>query len=150
MGWHELRSMHEAGMVIGSHGLSHEALPGLLDSQIEQELAASKRALERNLEISVDTLSIPRGFCDDRVLDMAYAVGYKHVFISERPWTLKSHCLDRVAVKSSWSMKRFQMAISGQVPLREAVSFNLRQSAKMALRGRGYNLVRSALIKVWR
>jgi len=33
-------------MVIGSHGFSHEVLTSLLDTQIEEELRASKKYLE--------------------------------------------------------------------------------------------------------
>src|SRR3990167_153270 len=72
MGWDELRALHAYGMVIGSHGFSHEILTNLLDTQIEEELKASKRYLEYNLKIPIDALSIPRGFCDDKVIRMAY------------------------------------------------------------------------------
>ena len=59
MTWEQIKTLHEAGHIIGSHGLSHEILTNLNDIQIEEELAASKKTLERNLEIEVNTL-----FCE--------------------------------------------------------------------------------------
>ena len=104
MGWDELRELHDSGMVIGSHGFSHEILTNLLDTQIEEELKASKRYLEYNLKIPVDTLSIPRGFCNEKIIQMAYNVGYKVVFISGKPKVLKTLCFSRVGVKATWSL----------------------------------------------
>src|ERR1035441_7662931 len=106
-------------MVIGSHGLSHEILTNLLDSQVEEELKASKQNLERNLGVTIDTISIPRGFCNDKIIEAAYRLGYKTVFISQRPVGLRSGCLSRIAVKSNWSLKRFDSALNGQTPLIE-------------------------------
>ena len=90
MGWDEIRELHKAGMTIGSHGFSHEILTNLLDTQIEEELRASKKYLERNLGFEVDTFSVPKGFCDDNVIQKAYDAGYKRIFISDRPRKLQS------------------------------------------------------------
>lgn len=119
MGWDELRALHQAGMIIGSHGFSHEILTNLLDTQIDEELRASKRYLERNLQIAVDAFSMPRGFCNNKVIRMAYAAGYKYVFISDRPRALELECLSRVAVKANWPIKRFEQAITGETPVHE-------------------------------
>ena len=150
MGWKELKELHKAGMVVGSHGLTHEILTNLLDSQMEEELRASKQNLEINLGIPIDTLSIPRGFCNDKVIETAYRLGYKTIFISERPAGLKSGCLSRIAVKENWSIKRFEMGLKGQTPLLDSAGGITIKILKTVLRESGYNWLRNVLIKVLR
>ena len=150
MGWKELKELQQAGMVIGSHGLTHEILTNLLDSQMEEELKASKQNLEINLGITIDTLSIPRGFCNDKVIETAYKLGYKTIFISERPAGLRSGCLSRIAVKSDWSLKRFDMALRGKAPLTDIIGGRSIKFLKIILRESGYNWLRNLLIKIVR
>jgi len=148
LGWDELKELHQSGMVIGSHGFSHEILTSLLDTQIEEELHASKKYLERNLGIEIDTLSVPRGFCDDNVIQKAYDVGYKRIFISDRPRKLQSDCYSRVAVKSSWPLGRFKQALDGNMPLTEAV-WGVSKSAAKRVFGEGvYDWARRTLLKI--
>jgi peptidoglycan/xylan/chitin deacetylase (PgdA/CDA1 family) len=147
MGWEEIKRLHEGGMTIGSHGFSHEILTNLIDTQIEEELSASKKYLERNLNIKIDALSIPRGFCNDKILQMAYDVGYKTIFISERPKNLKAHCLSRVAVKGSWTLKRFGQAVAGHIPWRESIFESCKNAIKKILGEAGYDWIRRVLLK---
>ncbi len=148
MGWDELRATHEAGMVIGSHGFSHEILTNLLDSQIEEELCASKRYLENNLNIKIDSFSVPRGFCDNKIVRMAYEAGYKYVFISDRPKALKMDCLDRMAVKANWPLERFEQAVQGYMPPKEKALKNCKNVIKRIFGERGYDWIRKTLLKI--
>lgn len=145
----ELKTMVANGMVIGSHGMSHEILTNLKDTQIEEELAASRRYLERNLETEIRDFSIPRGFCNDKILRMAYAAGYKNVFISDRPRDLSDDkCHERVAVKQNWDLARFELAIKGEVPVKEAFMDRTKNLTKLVLREGGYNWLRQLFIKI--
>jgi peptidoglycan/xylan/chitin deacetylase (PgdA/CDA1 family) len=146
MGWKELKSLIEAGMTVGSHGLTHEILTNLKDTQIIEELRASKNCLEKNLGIQVNAFSVPRGFCNDKIIQMAYEAGYTHIFISDKPECLKSVCTPRIAVKADWSLKRFQQALDNHVPAGEIISDAFKNTAKMILRERGYNFLRRVLI----
>jgi len=148
LGWDELRELHQSGMMIGSHGFSHEILTSLLDTQIEEELRASKKYLERNLEIEVDTLSIPKGFCDDNVIQKAYDVGYKRIFISDRPRKLQSDCYSRVAVKANWPLSRFRQAVDGKMPLTETIMGISKSATKRILGGGVYDWARKTLLKI--
>lgn len=151
MGVAELKQLVNAGMIIGSHGLSHEILTNLKDTQLEEELSASKKYLERNLEICVETISIPRGFCNDKVINMAHAAGYKYVFISERPKDLKvQDCYERVAVKKDWDVSRFELALRHQVPPGELIRDRIKNLSKVVLREGGYNWLRSTYIKMFK
>jgi len=149
MGWDELKKLAQAGMVIGSHGLSHEILTNLLDSQIEEELRASKKYLENNLGFTIYTLSIPRGFCNDKIIETAYQLGFSSpVFVSEKPVHLKSPCLGRVAVKANWSLKRYEVALKGGVPWIEKIGDFLKKVLKTVFRESGYNWIRGLLIRL--
>ncbi len=150
MDWKELKCLQEAGMIIGSHGLSHEILTNLLDSQMEEELKASKNNLEVNLGVPIDSISIPRGFCNDKIIDAAYRLGYKNVFISERPQGVRANCFSRIAVKSNWSMKRFDMVLNGKYPLMVSIGSLIKKILKTVLRESGYNWLRSLLINIYR
>jgi len=147
LGWDELRAMHQAGMVIGSHGFSHEILTNLLDTQIEEELRASKKYLERNLDIEVDTLSVPRGFCDDNVIQKAYDVGYKRIFISDRPRQLQSDCYSRIALKANWPLSRFRQALDGHMPYHEKVMKLSKSAVKRLFGGGVYDWVRRTVLR---
>lgn len=146
MGWNELKELIQAGMCVGSHGLSHEILTNLLDSQVEQELKASKSTLEANLGITIDELSIPRGFCNDKIIQMAHAAGYKKVYISQKSYHIKEECLPRVAVKGNWSIKRLQQALAGKTPILEQIGDFMKKLLKTLLREEGYNALRKILI----
>ncbi len=146
MGWKELKNMVASGMTVGSHGLPHEALTNLKDSQVIEELKASKNCLEKNLGIPINSFSIPRGFCNEKIIQMAYEAGYSQIFISDKPEGLKSVCLPRIAVKSDWSLKRFRQAMEGHVPIGEIIGDAFKNTAKIILREPGYNLLRRALI----
>ena len=123
-------------------------MTNLLDSQIEEELLASKRTLERNLSTVIDSLSIPRGFCNDKIIRMAQSIGYKHVFISERLNNLKTLCYDRIAIKNDWTLEKFERALIGRKTIFEKVSDGLKRTAKLILRESGYNFMRSFFIKL--
>ncbi|MGE0267432.1 MAG: polysaccharide deacetylase family protein [Candidatus Omnitrophota bacterium] len=147
----EIKEMVKQGMIVGSHGMSHEALTNLKDTLLNEELSASKKYLERNLGITINDLSIPRGFCNDKVLDMAYAAGYKNVFISGRPKDLvNTLCHSRVAVKKNWDLKRFEMALDRQVPIKETLTEKTKNFSKLILRENGYNWIRSTLLKLFK
>ncbi len=146
MGWKQIEELHQQGMVIGSHGLNHEILTDLKDTQIEEELMASKRTLENNLGFSIEALSIPRGFCNKKIIDMAHTIGYKYIFISYNTY-LHKNCFKRIAVKSQWDIRRFDMAIKGHIPIPERISSLITLSAKFILREKGYNWIRQFLLQ---
>ena len=81
----EVRALHEAGHVVGSHGLTHRALTALGDDEIRREWTESRAALERLVEAPVTVASVPTGRYSEVVGLLAAEAGYEHVFTSE-PW----------------------------------------------------------------
>ena len=99
------------------HGLTHEILTSLIDSQNRRRAPRFKKNLEVNLSITVDTLSIPRGFVMIKSSKWQKELGYQQIFISDKSYHIKSDCLPRIAVKGNWTLKRFIMAMEGRTPL---------------------------------
>jgi peptidoglycan/xylan/chitin deacetylase (PgdA/CDA1 family) len=148
MGFEELKNLVAAGMTIGSHSLSHEIMTNLKDNQVIEELKASKTYLEMNLGVPIRTFSVPRGFYNDKIIQMAYEAGYTQIFISEKRTGSKSICTPRRAVKANWSLKRFQQALEDHVPLGEIIRDAFKNMAKIVLREPGYNFLRRILIYI--
>jgi peptidoglycan/xylan/chitin deacetylase (PgdA/CDA1 family) len=146
MDWDNLHRMCETGMVVGSHGLTHSILTNLSHHQLEEELYGSREYLEKHIGRKISALSIPRGFCNDKIIQMAYEAGYNQVFISDRPKELKSKCWKRVAVKGSWNIKRFEQAINGIEPISEQFLSQIKQVAKRSLKDDLYSQIRNMLI----
>lgn len=85
MSWPELRELVSLGHEVQSHGWSHRVLPECSGSELEEELERSKRTLEDQLAVPVESVSIPHGRSDDRVLKACAAAGYRRVYVSN-PW----------------------------------------------------------------
>jgi peptidoglycan/xylan/chitin deacetylase (PgdA/CDA1 family) len=65
---------------VGSHTVTHSHLNSLPCSNVERELADSKRLLEEITRGWVTMLSFPYGSFDERVIEAAGAAGYTHLF----------------------------------------------------------------------
>ena len=57
----EVRAMHQAGMQIGAHTVSHPILTRLADEQVQNEIQASKCFLEQLLDERVSLFAYPNG-----------------------------------------------------------------------------------------
>jgi peptidoglycan/xylan/chitin deacetylase (PgdA/CDA1 family) len=76
----EARALHDAGMELGSHTLSHPDLRTLDDAALERELAGSREAIEELTGEPCRTLAYPFGLYDERVVRAAGAAGYELAF----------------------------------------------------------------------
>jgi peptidoglycan/xylan/chitin deacetylase (PgdA/CDA1 family) len=84
----QVRQLHEEGVTIGSHGLTHALIP--YTENPELELTASKQILSDLLGgVEIEALSFPHGACDPSTVERAVAAGYRALFDS-RP------CLNRI------------------------------------------------------
>jgi peptidoglycan/xylan/chitin deacetylase (PgdA/CDA1 family) len=78
--WDEIRTMHQAGVAFGSHTLTHPVVSQLAPQELEQELGASKRLLEKILGIPVLDFAFPFGKasdCSTAALNMLARCGYR-------------------------------------------------------------------------
>lgn len=150
MGWEELRQLRAAGMVVGSHAMSHRILTALSETDAEHELKESKRLLEANLGIGIDDISIPRGFYNLRILEIAKEAGYKNIFVSGVLQGTEEDCRGRISVMRDWTLSRFEMALTGKVPIREQI-FNAAKALVEKNFGTDcYDKFRSGILKILR
>jgi peptidoglycan/xylan/chitin deacetylase (PgdA/CDA1 family) len=80
MSWSQIRELDAAGVEIGSHSVSHPHLTALDDKQLEEELVASKQALEDKLGKPVTAFAYPYGEYDRRVVESVIDSGYSCAF----------------------------------------------------------------------
>ena len=83
MGWPQVRSLSEAGHVLGTHGWSHALLTHCSARELDRELNSSRKLLEDKLGVAVTTMSVPGGRCNRRVLAACLEAGYTKVYTSE-------------------------------------------------------------------
>jgi len=111
MNWSQIRSLHAAGMEIGSHTLTHRPPSTLNDKEMRLELSESRKILEDGLGSPVKSISSPTGFFDERMCGIAREVGY-HALCIGRVGLVQDnanpYALNRVAVKRDLSHERFK------------------------------------------
>ncbi len=97
--WHQIREMHDAGMEIGSHGLSHLQMSCLPRDQAWLEFDVSKRCIEDRLGAPVSTFAYPFGDYSGWCHRLGLEAGYRRL-CSSRPGVARNAdiILPRVAV----------------------------------------------------
>lgn len=76
----EILEMRDAGIMFGSHTLSHSDLTLLGDDECESKLRTSRELLEDALGAAVNWLAYPRGRHNSRVRHAAERAGFSHAF----------------------------------------------------------------------
>ena len=118
MSWAQLKELAQAGFEIGSHGYSHDALSGMTHHGLWRELERSKKMLEDRLGIRVRSFSVPKGYYQLRIREVAMELGYDFLFTSrfdvnlshQDPWRLS-----RLAIKKKTSFQEFSNVIYGRL-----------------------------------
>lgn len=129
----ELRDMHENGMEIGSHTVSHVRLPDSDDARLAQELSASKAALEGILGHPVNSFAYPYGAWDERCVEAVKQTGYSAACTTRTGWALRDHDpyrLRRLTVFNKDTLSSFARKLhfgSHDVGWRDIASYALRR-----------------------
>ncbi|MCR4337672.1 MAG: polysaccharide deacetylase family protein [Candidatus Omnitrophica bacterium] len=147
MDWPQLRELQMAGMIIGSHSLTHRILSELPQEELMQELCESKRILEENLKTKITTFSIPRGFISQTLMQCAEEAGYEWVFGSQPHHSQLAKYKGRIAVKANWSIQRFEQALKGYTPWKERAAVMIKNLIKCVAGNQGYDRFRSFLLR---
>ena len=79
----DVRTLAQSGMTIGNHGLAHQIWTKLTPDELSQEVSEGRHRLEGLTGAEVNTLAIPYGTYDDRVLQLLREHGYEHVYTSD-------------------------------------------------------------------
>jgi peptidoglycan/xylan/chitin deacetylase (PgdA/CDA1 family) len=78
-----IREMHDAGMHVGSHAMTHRFMTSLTGSEEESELARSTELLEGIVGASVDHFAPPGGRWSRRTAESLRRLSYRAVSTSE-------------------------------------------------------------------
>lgn len=113
----DLRVLHQAGMVVGSHGVTHRFIGDLPDAEAVDELSRSRQWLSDLLGVGVDTLSFPGGRYRSETLALARDAGYRQIFGSEfgvmdAARLNDGHALQRIAIRQGTTMQRFEQILA--------------------------------------
>lgn len=79
-----LRAVHDAGVQVGSHTVTHPRLTQLEPEAVGRELADSKAFLEDLLGAPVDHFCYPKGDYNERVRDQVRMAGYRSALTTVR------------------------------------------------------------------
>ncbi|MGH2975509.1 MAG: polysaccharide deacetylase family protein [Solirubrobacterales bacterium] len=78
-----LRTLREAGMRIGLHGMRHRPWRGLADDDLDEEILGARQVLEGETGASISAAACPFGSYDRRVLRRLRGAGFERVFSSD-------------------------------------------------------------------
>ncbi|MBI3619180.1 polysaccharide deacetylase family protein [Candidatus Peregrinibacteria bacterium] len=73
----QVKTLHDAGMTIAGHTVSHVDLRFLSAKELRHQLEESKKTLEALIDAPVDHFAYPAGRYNSRVIEMVQALGYK-------------------------------------------------------------------------
>jgi peptidoglycan/xylan/chitin deacetylase (PgdA/CDA1 family) len=117
MSWEELDRLAQAGWEIGSHTRSHPHLTDLDAAGLDEELAGSKRDIERRLEGPCRSLAYPYGDHDRGVAEAARRAGYDAAATLPQRLRPARGSLDwpRIVVVRADDVRRFRWKVSPRV-----------------------------------
>lgn len=81
----QIAELHRLGHEIAAHGWSHKFLTLCSPAELERELGQARESLEQITGAPVESLSLPNGRWNRRVLEAAAGMGYRRVYGSY-PW----------------------------------------------------------------
>jgi peptidoglycan/xylan/chitin deacetylase (PgdA/CDA1 family) len=147
----QLRTLANAGMLIGSHGASHRFLSTLSTPELYSELQRSRDVLENIIARPVDLLALPGGRGGPRELDAARSTGYRAVFGSQpgdnHDWE-PGEFVQRVPITRDLSLPAFEQILrwGGTAARRLRWRHNLLAMPKRLLGDERYDRLRQSLV----
>jgi hypothetical protein len=136
MTWEQLRELSGKGHAIQSHSWSHPLLTHCTDQELDDELVRSRRVIEDKLATTVDSLGVPGGRWDRRVLRAAARAGYRKVYVSDPLLTQevveRVYLYGRLTVKDTMPTAKLRSVLAARGF--QALDFYMRYRAKEAFR----------------
>lgn len=130
LAWNEARQLSDAGIVFGSHTLTHPRLSQLDRQEQRRQLRDSKVMIEDRLSKAIRLLAYPFGDYTPQIADLAAEAGYSAAFTMRRgSWHLPQHLhrLRRVPVHEGVRGWRFCYRLSWWYGAKYAISECLRR-----------------------
>ncbi len=76
MSWSQLEELTKKGHEVGSHSMTHPILTTCEIPKLKFEIETSRKILEENLHVSIQSFCFPNGDFDERILDIVSNAGY--------------------------------------------------------------------------
>lgn len=112
----QLSELPQDTFAIGAHTVTHPFLAECASSVIRRELTESRHQLEDILGRCVDSMSVPNGSLDERVLKIARECGYETIFTSETTTnSLGDRVIGRLAVRSGTTTESILQWVGGNL-----------------------------------
>ena len=83
LSWLQVKHLHEAGMEIGSHSLSHPYSTAVTLEELMVEMQQSKLQIEQQIGAEVKSFAYPYGDYSQRTHQTAIAAGYQYICTSK-------------------------------------------------------------------
>lgn len=111
LSWSEIKTLHAAGMEIGSHTYSHPDLRGQPYDYVVWQVLGSKEAIEARIKEPVRLFAHPSGKYDQQVIEVLKATGFwGAVAVSQGAHQSSDRIfgLQRIRVRGSYNMYDFR------------------------------------------
>ncbi len=148
----QIKALLEAGMGIGSHGVTHSFISEMDDAGMRSELGESKSLLTDLLGQPINAFSAPGGRISARVAQTARLLGYTSLCSSQVGVLNKISLLNlipRFAIRASTSLSEFAGIVSCDVTItgRMVQRARILSLAKAIFGNRLYEKVRSVFLE---
>ncbi len=134
----QIRELHNAGMIIGAHGVSHRFLDDDLSiDELKLEFSQSKSTLEQAIGTSVNSISFPGGRYSEDSMGLAKAAGFEQLFgsrtgINHGSFIEWRQPIQRVAIRKTTTDLEFSKIISADAGYYSKIA--IKQTIKIGLR----------------
>lgn len=149
----QLKEMHESGMKIESHSLTHPYMYALPAQEMLHEIIESKKWIQDVLKDETNHFSVPYGMYGKDLVEHLKKAGYKSMVTENYGYykynDVAFHVLPRFTIKAHFDLKTFRNIIEGRKLLLTPDYFKatcLRLS-KAILGYRNYIYLKSLLLK---
>ncbi|MCP4698449.1 MAG: polysaccharide deacetylase family protein [Gammaproteobacteria bacterium] len=109
----QIKALSPDRVLIASHSARHADLTTLAKKALQEELSASKTALENIVNRGVELLAFPYGAYDEQVAIAAEQAGYRRIFSADPVWRETNFLMGRVDLSpDDWPIE-FHLKIRG-------------------------------------
>lgn len=128
----QIVELHRSGFEIGSHTLTHPRLTELQAERVREELAQSRKLLEKIIGSRVSSFCYPQGFYNREIMQLVREAGYSAAVVSRfssgvpYPWRPRNTMYDLARIYPYDDIKGFRRQISAGYEMFQYASFVLR------------------------
>lgn len=110
-----VEAMLAAGWELAAHTIHHSDLTTLEGASLEQEVAGSRKLLQREFGVPVENFCYPSGRFDSTVIEAVEAAGYMGATTEIPGYATREHPyeLARIEVLGSWTLGDFAAGLGG-------------------------------------